>query len=481
MIDNSGIALLRHLVRLADTDVDDFWAALPDKFSGQWFSDYDQKTSTWTPSALTHLYEMAALYYDNYGECPSYLHLEDAITQSRLEPAERDRVLSTLTALGEVTPTSGTFQAAVSKVFDNYQKGRIVESAFTLLRSATPGHVKTAIQYTSDQLAEISRMSVAPEKSRLMGETRSLSEMVAEYTNSLCTGQGVVQYQPFPFPSWNNAIMGMAAGELGVLVAAYNAGKTAILKAMTLHVAANVDPNEYIVVMADLEMSQAQLYQRLEAHVAGLPWKLVASVQDPDSVLTDAEWDTYVYAMEALASRTKHVLAVAPADCATPASLRREIERFRDGRKVALVTVDYLTRMKPNSNSRAARWDQVEEIIHSLKDIAFDLECPVWTAVHSNREGETQFAVVDRHADTCIHLTPDPLNPPRHPDTNHPDPRSRYYGTMGTVVAEVTRNRGNAKGYMFNLSVEFSTMTIQDGGVRTEPVLDPSRKKKWQS
>lgn len=167
---------------------------------------------------------------------------------------------------------------------------------------------------------------------------------------------------------------GFRGGKLVVLGARPGIGKTALALSIAKHVAEHTGG----VLVVSLEMDATEIMARIYANESGV------DVQELESGnLSDAS-------LEGIAQYTPIVtrLPIRIAEKAsTPMQIRREASKMADSMGLAMIVVDYIQLMRPDSK-HSSRYEEVNEISRELKLLAMDMGVPVLALTQFNRASE---------------------------------------------------------------------------------------------
>jgi replicative DNA helicase len=182
---------------------------------------------------------------------------------------------------------------------------------------------------------------------------------------------------------------GFERGCMYVLGARLGMGKTAL--AMQLVIAAAKAEKRVLVV--SLEMSQAEIWDRLASAESGVPMQAIRKRQ-----ISPLQWSHLTHACSRLAG-----LGIVVADA--PAQTLLDVRAMARQERAELVVVDHIGLMKAVANSQAAkrsREQEVAEFSRGLKGIAKELQIPVMVLAQVNRESSKAAAPprVDQLADS---------------------------------------------------------------------------------
>lgn len=263
-------------------------------------------------------------------------------------------------------------------------------------------------------------VEAAVEQILSLHETRS--------TGGLLTGLG----------NLDNVIAGLDAGSVCVIAARPSVGKTAL----ACNIAANVAQAGQNVLIFSLEMSAAQLIQRMVFSAGAIEKHRVLAGHYTPEVLTqhlrNAVGQSYFDRVHIVDSRR-----------ATHFDLCTQAKAFKREHPLGLVVVDYLQLLSP-SNPRAGRESQVAEASREIKILAEQAGCPVLLLSQLNRAAEEagepslahlrESGAIEQDADIVVLL-------------------SRGEGEV--IRANVAKNRNGQTGTV-GLMFDRSTQTFRD-------------------
>lgn len=186
---------------------------------------------------------------------------------------------------------------------------------------------------------------------------------------------------PTGYRDYDELTGGLYRGDLTILAARPSVGKTS----MALCVAVNVADAGGLVLVNSLEMTRDQLLQRLVAMRCRLDLKdlRMNRLSDEDRTL-QAVSDAFDWA-------SALPLEVDEARGVTVAHIRNNALRVRAERgPIALLVVDYLQLMGDTAKKNSNREQDVSAISRGLKNLAGELDCPVWALSQLSRAAEGQ-------------------------------------------------------------------------------------------
>jgi replicative DNA helicase len=142
------------------------------------------------------------------------------------------------------------------------------------------------------------------------------------------------------------------------------------------------------VLFISLEMSRVEIVQRTTAHTARVP---LTALRAGRGAIDETMWGKIQTAgQEMQGDRVFYVDKPGQ----SLSDVRREViqaqrQAKRDGRRLAMVAIDYVGRMRAR-DQRVSRQQQIGEIVDGLKDIAGEFDLHVLLAAQLNRNGEAR-------------------------------------------------------------------------------------------
>jgi len=163
---------------------------------------------------------------------------------------------------------------------------------------------------------------------------------------------------------------GMGMGELGVVIAPTGAGKSMALA----HLGANAVKAGKNVVHYTLELSESVTGQRYDSCLSGVSLSgLFHQKEEVLEAITDIKGSL--------------IIKEYPTKTASVNTIRAHIEKLKKrNHKIDMIIVDYADLLRPASHFKEKR-NELESIYESLRAIAQEYKCPVWTASQTNRSG----------------------------------------------------------------------------------------------
>jgi replicative DNA helicase len=182
---------------------------------------------------------------------------------------------------------------------------------------------------------------------------------------------------PCGFYDIDDLIGGFSGGNSVIVAGRPGLGKTSLLITMAVNMAKGGNH----VILFSLEMSEKEIMQRIVSMLCGVSSHKIRIA----SKLTDTEFELVIEATHTAEALPIHI--VAPKGGLTPLSLHRKARRLYKRYPVKAVMVDYLQLMKGGSKSEN-RTQEVGAISHSVKELARELDVPVFSAAQLNRAVE---------------------------------------------------------------------------------------------
>ena len=163
---------------------------------------------------------------------------------------------------------------------------------------------------------------------------------------------------------------GLGMGELGVVIAPTGAGKSMALAHLGAH-AVKAGKN---VVHYTLELSEAVTGQRYDSCISAIPLSTLFHRKDEVlETISDVEGSL--------------IIKEYPTKTASANTIRTHLQKLKKrNHKIDMIIVDYADLLKSTSNFREKR-DELGSIYESLRAIAQENKCPIWTASQTNRTG----------------------------------------------------------------------------------------------
>jgi replicative DNA helicase len=170
---------------------------------------------------------------------------------------------------------------------------------------------------------------------------------------------------PTGFPDLDKILAGLHKGDLVILAARPSVGKTAF----ALNIAVNAAKAGHPTAVFSLEMSSAQLVQRILCAEARIDSQNLRT-----GYLKDEDWPAIMQAMGRLGAVP---LWVDDTPAISILEVRAKARRLLRDKADGLIIVDYLQLMQPQNRRSENRQVEIAEISRGLKILAKELDCPV--------------------------------------------------------------------------------------------------------
>lgn len=207
-----------------------------------------------------------------------------------------------------------------------------------------------------------------------VGETKENKEVVSlrelvgpelERLEQVVNNKGVTTGISSGFNSFDNMTSGFHNSDLVILAARPSMGKTAFV--LNLALSAAVKQNKGVLVFS-LEMSNAQIFQRLLAIEAKIP---ISKIRN--GFIDEEEWGQLGIASGRLANSN---IQIADVPNVTVLEIRALSRRAKAAGKLDMILIDYLQLIR-GAGKGESRQQEVSDISRSLKGIARELNVPV--------------------------------------------------------------------------------------------------------
>ena len=299
---------------------------------------------------------------------------------------------------GLANPGGITGYAEIVK--NNATKRRLHTLGLQLIEGLADATADESLDFVQKQVGEISSGrdsdALVPWRELVDREVGEIIRRSKETKHRIATG----------LSGLDDILHGFHAGEMVIAAARPGVGKTALATALAI----NACSLGYSVLLFSAEMTRGQIVGRVLTNQSKIANWRVQRAQIVESEVprlieaADGSRDFNLW----IDSRSRNV--------ARMRSRSRQI-KFQHG--VDLIIVDYLQRVRPEVSNRN-REREVAEVSGGLKDIALDLDVPVFVACQLNREVEKrtdakpqlsdlrESGAIEQDADTVLGLsTPD--------------------------------------------------------------------------
>ena len=246
----------------------------------------------------------------------------------------------------------------------------------TALAYDAPEDTKEVVDQAERMLLDVTNRDVHKNEQSLEEIMGALYEELGRSSESNEGPQGVRT----GFPRIDECLLGLRPGQMVVIGARPGVGKTSF----ALNLMTNAAFNGASVAMFSLEMSKAEIAQRLLAANARIGLQEIRS-----SRIRKEQWPQILQATNDL-SQLDIMIDDTPGTTVT--EIRAKARRILRGKKLGLVIIDYLQLISPPSGGRRAdsRATEVSEMSRGIKIMAKDLEVPVVALSQLNRTVENR-------------------------------------------------------------------------------------------
>jgi replicative DNA helicase len=196
--------------------------------------------------------------------------------------------------------------------------------------------------------------------------------------DELARSHGKITGIPTGFTDFDNRTAGLQPSDLILLGARPSMGKSALLLNIAQHAAIR---QQITTAYFTLEMSKEQCVNRMLCAEANID-----SQKFRTGELDDDDWFKVA---EAIAPLSQGALYIDDTPGISVAELRAKCRRLKMEKGLGLVMIDYLQLMTVSGRIES-RQQEISEISRSLKGIAKELECPVFTAAQLSRAVESR-------------------------------------------------------------------------------------------
>jgi replicative DNA helicase len=298
-----------------------------------------------------------------------------SLAQRLLDRGQLSRIggPAALSDLYTYAPSPGTFRHHLRLVRDKFIHRELIRVSNETIAAAYDAPEESAELLDATEAAIL---AIRDSGSRSSGS--STSETVGQILDEIHRTLQGEQGQPgisTGFPTIDEIIGSMKAGEMIVIAARPSMGKTAL--AMNIIEAAAVDRGEPALVFS-LEMSASALVRRLTFSRARI---------QPDAIKN--EKGTLQRIQRAALEIGRSPLVIDDTPAITITALRAQARRLHRSKGIRLIAVDYLQLVKSFSRqAQASREREVSEVSQGLKALAKELALPIIVLAQLNRDSE---------------------------------------------------------------------------------------------
>ena len=284
-----------------------------------------------------------------------------------------------LARLWESVPTGANAEYHAKLVRDTAMIRSLIHSGNEILRDAFDRS-----QSADELVAEAERKIMEIAKAGMIGETKTLTELVTEAFVRIDSRVGkenlAISGIPCGYADLDNLTAGLQNSELIIVAARPSVGKTAFALNVIRHV---IVEERHPVLFFSLEMARIELAERLLACQARVDSHKIRKghlSSDDIQKLMDAGDVLRRGKLYIDDTPQRSMLQIA-------ATSRRLMKKEEKSGGLKLVVIDYLQLIEPE-NRRDPRQEQVAQISRRLKFLARDLNIPVMALAQVNRASE---------------------------------------------------------------------------------------------
>ena len=301
---------------------------------------------------------------DDDGEAIDTVTLTDRLRQQ--EELEEVGGILYLTQLAGAVPTSAHAEHYARKVREKYLLRRSIDEGMALMKNAAqsgdPAKVISAMQEAAAKLSDLAAppKEIVPVAEVLMG----VYETVEKRFENRDTFRGVTGIAS-GYPDLDRMTAGFQRSDLIILAGRPSMGKTAL----ALNIAQNVGKCGETVAIFSLEMSAAQLGERLLTAESGVDAGRIRT-----GYLEAIDWEKVTMAIGALSEAP---IFIDDTPGLMVHEIRSKCRRLKERRGLSLVIIDYLQLIAAPRRPGVNRTQEVSEITRALKQMARELDVPV--------------------------------------------------------------------------------------------------------
>lgn len=177
------------------------------------------------------------------------------------------------------------------------------------------------------------------------------------------------------FPQLDSLMCGFRPGDYIALAARPKVGKTSIAVDIAFHVSC-IQKKQ--VLVASLEMSRAQMSDRMLARASGVPHQTIRSGRFIRPEMEALEQGALSYRGTPWHTIYRNI--------ATPAALRSRVRAHQLRHGLDLLVIDYVQLMRSGSGSKRSATEDASEVSREIKMLAKDLGVPILALCQLNRD-----------------------------------------------------------------------------------------------
>lgn len=351
---------------------------------------------------------------------------------------------SYLVELSNNTPSAANIVGYAEIVLEKARLRRAIEAGTALASAACERGAESSLVVT-EAMHTLSQMQSTQQRGGLKAAKPMLQSWFADLSQRYSRGDVVIGL-PTPWPELNKITHGLQAGELVVIAARPNMGKSVMGGQIAYHCAIN----GIRTAVFSLEMTEQQVMRRAVAALGGIShdW-LMAPDQD------ESPWPRVTNAMQQLVEAP---LLVDDTPALSIEQLQARARRAHLQAPIGLLVVDHLHEMKVDPRHEAS---DIGRNAQGLKALGKEFGCPVVALAQLNRSvaGRTDkrptmtdlrsSGEIEQKADVIIFLHRE----------DYYDPNTHL---KGIVEAEIGKGRDVKTGAKVYLANRYDQMRLDD-------------------
>lgn len=288
-------------------------------------------------------------------------------------------------------PTAANIHYYVDIIKEYSKKRKIYEILETSKRDINKNNVKETVDYIEEGLSKLykDRKDYVSIKEMIKSVDDNIEKIKSGKDSRITTG----------FQNLNNLIDGFTNGEINIIAARANIGKSALALCM----ARNIIYKDYKVGFFSLEMSKLTMGERMMSIDSYIPHKFIKTgnfdLYDRDKKYKEAK--ERMFEKQLFLDDTPNIRL---------SELKSKLRQMkREG--VDIVFIDYLSLITYNIDKKT--YEKIGDIVKILRGIARELEIPIVLLAQINRQGEgkmpklsdlAQSGEIEQHADLIMFI-----------------------------------------------------------------------------
>ena len=309
--------------------------------------------------------------YRNSAVIDSLVLINSLRRKGTLEEVGGEQLIYDLT---EAVPTAANAKTYAQIIRDNAVQRRLIDTGSKIVEMAYKGYddVQTMLDKSESMIFKIAELKQKKDVITL----KELANIELERMENMPKGSGITGISS-GYTDFDTMTSGFHGSDLLILAARPAMGKTAF----ALNLALNMARQKKGVLVFSLEMSNAQLYQRLLAIETKIPLTKIREAR-----LSENEWAVLANGVGRLADLPFYISDTPGVNILEIKAISR---RLKAEGKLDAIVIDYLQLITGSDTGRGKNREQeISEISRSLKIIAKELDIPVLTLSQLSRAPE---------------------------------------------------------------------------------------------